>query len=57
MVTEDQDALIVMEYVPGESLADIAARGAVRPEQAVRSCGASARRSTTRTLRTSSTAT
>ena len=35
MVTEDQDALIVMEYVPGESLADIAARGAVRPEQAV----------------------
>ncbi|MBA2546712.1 MAG: serine/threonine protein kinase, partial [Solirubrobacterales bacterium] len=35
LVTDDQDALIVMEYVPGESLADIAARGAVPPERAL----------------------
>jgi len=35
LVTDDQEALIVMEYVPGESLADIAARGAVPPERAL----------------------
>ena len=34
-VVADEGALIVMEYVPGHSLADLTARGAVSPERAV----------------------
>ncbi len=35
-VAADEGALIVMEYVPGSSLADITARGALPPDRALR---------------------